>query len=58
MAAQGIGRIGGIDDHRAIANQLHSAFNEPCLRIFWVNLEKLAHTASELVVAEIIERLG
>lgn len=44
-AAQGIGRVGGIDDHPTLADDFHRLLDQPWLGIFRMDLEELAHSA-------------
>ncbi|MCY1184408.1 hypothetical protein D9M73_250990 [compost metagenome] len=46
QATQGVGRIGGIDDHPTRLDDLHGLFDQAWLRIFRMNLEKLTHDVS------------
>src|SRR5690606_34239232 len=42
-ASQGIGGVGGIGDHTALIQDIRSLLNQPDLRVYRMDLEKLAH---------------
>ena len=43
LAAQCVAGVGRINEQSTAPNGLGSALEEPALRIFWMNLEELAH---------------
>ena len=47
LAAQRVGRIGGIHNHATTLNNAHSLLNQSCLWRLWMNRKKLAHKRSQ-----------
>ncbi|MOA10011.1 hypothetical protein D3C78_1298800 [compost metagenome] len=43
LAANGVGRVGGIDHHTAIADDFDGLLDQAHLWVFRMNLEKLTH---------------
>ncbi|MNY61992.1 hypothetical protein D3C86_1987470 [compost metagenome] len=43
LTTHGVGRIGRVDHHPALANDFYSLFDQARLRVFRMNLEKLTH---------------
>src|SRR5690554_7547431 len=46
MATQCVAGIGGVHDHATLAQNFHGLVDQPLLRVFRVNLEKLTHESA------------